>query len=93
MAPRGEAKTLSTDKKPPPKLTDFKGRPPCVEVTRKGTDMADMAATRGLLELFTQPDGFHCPRCGVVITNPEEAVNHLAEEINKALARLGKQPR
>jgi len=75
--------------KPPTKLTDFKGKPVSVEATRDCKDEADIAATRGLLELYTQQDGFHCPRCGEVITNPEDAVNHLAEEINKALARLG----
>ncbi|GAI83195.1 unnamed protein product, partial [marine sediment metagenome] len=36
--------------------------------------------------------GFHCPRCGVVITDPEKAIYHLAEEINKALDHLGKRP-
>ena len=74
--------------KPPIKLTDFKGNPPRVEVSRDCKDEADIAATKGLLDLYTQPDGFHCPRCGVVITDIEEAVNHLAEEINKALAHL-----
>ena len=70
-------------------LKDFKGKLPKVEVTTEVKDEADKIATQGLLELYTQPDGFHCPRCGVVITNIEESVNHLAEEINKALAHLG----
>ena len=81
---------MSEQSKSPPKLTDFKAKPPRVEVTRDSKDEADMAATKGLLELYTQPDGFHCPRCGVVITNVEEAVYHLAEEINKALDHLGR---
>lgn len=75
----------------PPELTDFKGKPPRVEVTREPKDEADVLATKALLEQYTKPDGFHCPACGVVITNPEEAVYHLAEEINKALERLGKR--
>jgi len=73
---------------PPIKLTDFKGNPPRVEVDRGCKDEADISATKGLLDLYTQPDGFHCPRCGVIIKDIEEAVNHLAEEINKALAHL-----
>ncbi|MBA7677227.1 hypothetical protein ES703_85478 [subsurface metagenome] len=81
---------MSEESKSPPKLTDFKGKSPRVEVTRDSKDEADIAATKGLLELYTQPDGFHCPRCGVVITNVEEAVYDMAEEINKALDRLGK---
>jgi len=76
--------------KPPTKLTDFKAKPPRVEVTREPKDEADIEATKALIELYTQPDGFHCPRCGVVIKNVDEAVYHLADEINKALAHLGR---
>jgi len=76
--------------KPPTRLADFKGKPPRVEVTNQPKDDADIQATQGLIELYTQPDGFHCPRCGVVIKNAEEAVYHLAEEINASLALLGK---
>jgi len=76
--------------RPPTKLTDFKGNPPRIEVRRDCTDEADISATKGLLDLYTQKDGFHCPRCEVVIKDIEEAVNHLAEEMNKALAHLKK---
>ncbi|GAI88197.1 unnamed protein product [marine sediment metagenome] len=82
---------MQNREKPPPKLTDFKGEPPRVEVTRDPKDEADVLATKGLIELYTQPDGFHCPRCGVVIKDIDEIVEHLAEEINKALAHLGKR--
>ena len=75
---------------PSPKLTDFKANPATVYATRDCKDEADIAATKAMIERYTQPDGFHCPRCKVVITNPEEAVYHLAEEINKALAHLSK---
>jgi len=84
---------MNQPQKPEPKLTDFKGKPATVTATRECTDEADIAATKGFLELYTQPDGFHCPRCGVVITKPEEAVNHLADEINKALAHLASMPK
>jgi len=73
------------------KLADFKAKPASIEVTRDCKDEADISATKGFLELYTQQDGFHCPRCGVVITKPEEAVYHLAEEMNKALAHLAKR--
>jgi len=72
------------------KLTDFKGKPTGIEVSRDCQDEADIHATKAFLELYTQPDGFHCPRCGVVITNAEKAVYHLAEEMNKALAHLSR---
>jgi len=76
--------------RPPKDLSGFKAKPPRVEVTREPTDEADVVVTKAMLDQYTQPDGFHCPRCGVVITDIEEAVNHLAEEINKSLAQLGK---
>jgi len=76
--------------KPPSSLADLKGKPPGVEVTTQAKDEADRVATLALLNHYTQEDGFHCPKCGVVIKDPEQAINHLAEEINKALALLGK---
>ncbi|GAH69017.1 unnamed protein product [marine sediment metagenome] len=76
--------------RPPTKITDFKGKALRIEVSREPKDEADVAATKAFLELYTQDDGFHCPRCGVVITNPEEAVYHLADEMNKALAHISK---
>ncbi|MBA7610690.1 hypothetical protein ES703_17902 [subsurface metagenome] len=76
--------------KPPISLAQNQSRPPGVTVTTENKEQADSVATQGLLAFYTQDDGFHCPKCGVVINNPEEAVNHLAEEINKALALLGK---
>lgn len=71
-------------------LTDFKGKPIRVTPTRNPKDPADLEATRALLLAYSDKDGFHCPRCGVVIKNPEEAVYHLGEEINKALDHLAK---
>jgi len=74
----------------PKSLASFKGKSPQVRVTKHPKNEADVAATKVLMDLYTQDDGFHCPRCGVVITNGDQAVAHLGEEINKALAQLGK---
>lgn len=74
----------------PKKLTDFKGKLPRVSVSHDSGDEADLVATQSLLQHYTQDDGFHCPVCGVVIKKPEEAVYHLAEEINKSLDALGR---
>ncbi len=74
----------------PTRLADFKGKPPKVRVTKHPKDEADIAATKVFMDLYTQDDGFHCPSCGVVITDGDKAVAHLAEEINKALDHLGK---
>ncbi len=73
---------------PPTRLSDFKGKPPRVEVSKEPKDEADIIATDALIERYTQPDGWHCPRCGVVLKDRDEIVEHLAEEINKALDHL-----
>jgi len=80
------------EKKPkkPKRLADFKGNPPSVQAVKKANDQADVLATKVLMDLYSDEDGFHCPRCGVTITDGDKAVIHLAEEINKALASLGR---
>lgn len=82
---------MQNREKPPTRLSDFKGKFIRVSVTKTPKDPADLEATRALILAYSDQDGFHCPQCGVVITNPEEAVNHLAEEINKTLDWLEKQ--
>lgn len=72
------------------KLTDFKGKPPRVEVTRHPKDPADTLTTKAMISQYTQEDGFHCPACHAIIKDPEQAVYHLAEEINKAMEKLGR---
>ena len=74
----------------PTKLADFKGHPPRVSVTKDAKDESDKMATKSLIELYTQDDGWHCPRCGEVFTDGDLAVSHLAEEINNALDKLGR---
>lgn len=71
-----------------PSLRQFRGNPPEVTVTDHVEDEADAAATKLLLESYTQNGAFHCPRCGVVITDPELAIKHLADEINESMASL-----
>jgi len=83
---------MENRQKAPTRLADFKTNPPRVEVTKVPKDDADVAITNALIERYTQPDGFHCPRCGEIFTNAEKAVEHMADEINKALDLIGKQP-
>ena len=77
----------------PTSLADFKGKLPFVTVTRQPDDPGDLEATRSLIQLYTHEDGFHCPRCPFITSDPDEAVNHLAEEINKALEGLARRGR
>lgn len=75
----------------PRKLSDFKGQPPAIEVTKHPKDHADTLATKVFMDLYSDENGFTCPRCGVVIKDGDKAVIHLAEEMNKALARLSRK--
>ncbi len=84
---------MKKGEKKPTRLTDFKGKSPRVGITKHPKDEADVAATKVFMDLYTQDDGFHCPRCEVVITDGDKAVAHLAEEMNKALVHLGKLPK
>lgn len=70
------------------RTADLKAKPPRVSVCRDSGQEADATATKALLEAYTKEDGFHCPRCGLVIPNPEKAIEHLADEINQAFASL-----
>lgn len=72
-----------------PTPSRFGGRMPAVEVTRGDRDSADDLATRRLLEQYMDETGFHCPKCGITLTNRDDAVEHLAGEINKSLKALG----
>lgn len=74
---------------PRPGDTIEKGaRPPRVSITREGASDADQVATKSILEAYSDIDGFHCPRCSATITNVEEAISHIADEINSALSEL-----
>lgn len=76
-------------KPPTAKLSDFKGKPVRVTATPKADDQTDITGTYDMLERYTDKDGFHCPRCSFITSDREQAVYHLEEEINKALAKLG----
>lgn len=72
-------------------LGDIKGMSIKVAVTKEQADNADIYATSQLLEVYTEEGLFSCPRCPFTTTDQEKAVNHLAEEINKALTHIGKR--
>jgi len=59
------------------------GRP--LEIARDNPNPADTAATKLLLDLYHRPDGWHCPRCQQVFTNPEIFAQHLVDEFHSAL--------
>jgi len=82
---------MKKEEKEPKKLSDFKGKLTRVKVDRQPKDEADIIATNALIQQYTDKDGFHCPRCPFTTSDREEAVNHLAMEINKTLDWLDKR--
>lgn len=66
----------------------IKTTPLRVSICRGSGQEADATATKALLDACTQDDGFHCPKCKVVFTNPDLFIEHLADEINQAFLSL-----
>lgn len=63
---------------------------PDIHVVPADGDSPDKQATIALLKGYTDDNGFHCPKCGETITDPNEAVQHLANELNKSLAQMSR---
>jgi hypothetical protein len=76
---------MTNNQPPPNKPQPSVNKPIRVTPTYNTQNTADLEATRGLIAMYTDKDGFHCPKCGMTTTDPQEAVLHLAEEINSAL--------
>lgn len=60
-------------------------------------DPRDAQITKALLDAYHQDDGWHCPKCGQVFTEPTPFAQHLIDELNRGLAAIasqttGKQP-
>lgn len=65
---------------------------PIVVVTREGGNEGDRLTTQQLLEASRQGDGYKCLRCTFETPDPEAMIDHLAEEINQAMLRIGNLP-
>lgn len=57
-----------------------------LELAKENPDPADTEATKTLLATYQQPDGWHCPRCEQVFTDPTTFAQHLIEEFNRGFA-------
>lgn len=51
----------------------------------------DLLATMLLLQTYTDDEGIYCPVCKQHFKTTEEAVDHYAKEINKALDKLAQR--
>ena len=70
-------------------MTLLTGAP--LTLTHDQTNQPDAQATKMLMDAYHQDDGWHCPRCDLVTTNPDEFAQHLIDEFAAGMANLAKQ--
>lgn len=54
-------------------------------------DPKDAQTTRALLNAYQRDDGWHCPKCGQVFTEPTPFAQHLIDELNRGWAAIASQ--
>lgn len=59
-----------------------------VVVTTGPSRPDDEMMTRNLLASTLQGDTYKCPRCAFNTQNPEEMIQHLADEMNKSIKEI-----
>ncbi|GAI94783.1 unnamed protein product [marine sediment metagenome] len=78
----------------PPKATsqpDLTSRQlPRVRLVRGSHQEQDILATNALIQAWSTPDGFQCPRCPYKTANIDAFLEHMEGEINKAMEHLDK---
>jgi len=61
-----------------------------LELAKGQPDPRDARTTEALLAAYQRDDGWHCPRCGQVFTEPTPFAQHLTDELNRGLSALPK---
>lgn len=59
-----------------------------LSIARDNPTRADAEATKALMNFYQKEDGWHCPRCSQVFTDPQAFAEHIVDEFNKALDSL-----
>jgi hypothetical protein len=59
-----------------------------VEIAKDKPNPADTEATKILLDSCQKPDGWHCPKCQAIYTDPDAFARHLVDEINASVQQL-----
>jgi len=65
------------------------GKP--LELAQENPNPADAETTKALLAVYHREDGWHCPRCEQVFTDPTTFAKHLIDEFNRAFAGIASQ--
>jgi hypothetical protein len=66
------------------------GPVPQLAVTRDQTNLVDASITKQLLDSTRTDTGYKCPRCDYSTPDPDAMIEHLADEINKAMEGLSR---
>jgi len=82
------AEALAAAKPPTPALPIA----PFVVPSREGYTEADRLVTQQILGASKQGDIYQCRRCAFNTPDPDAMVDHIAEEINQAMLRIGNLP-
>jgi hypothetical protein len=59
-----------------------------LKLTHDHKNKQDAEATKALLDFYQQHDGWHCPRCDLITTNPDDFAEHIIHELKKAIADM-----
>ncbi|GAG82339.1 unnamed protein product, partial [marine sediment metagenome] len=78
---------------PPPGPQSDAQQPPLtaqhLELAKGQPDPRDARITKALLDAYKRDDGWHCPKCGQTFTKPTPFAQHLIDELNRDLYKLG----
>jgi len=59
-----------------------------LKVTHDQTNKDDVETTKRLLDSYQRDDGYHCPRCDLITTDPDAFAQHIIDELKKATANM-----
>jgi hypothetical protein len=59
-----------------------------LKLTHDHQNKDDAEATKLLLDTYQREDGYHCPRCDLVTTDPDAFAQHLIDELKTAITNM-----
>lgn len=60
-------------------------------LTHDQENKLDAQATKAIMDTYQQDDGWHCPRCSDLFTDPDHFAQHMIQELNAAMAELAQR--
>ncbi|MBA7708853.1 hypothetical protein ES703_117757 [subsurface metagenome] len=65
--------------------------PTPLTLTHDQENKLDAQATKAIMDAYQQADGWHCPRCTQIFTDPDAFAQHIIDEANAAFAELAQR--